>query len=203
MPEIVFLEGRQALSTFRLDKLLIEAQNIESEISEVSAYFCHFVEVMKPPTADQLSRLNRILSYGPSASKSIDRKASFVVVPRLGSISPWSTKATEIAQACGLSDVLRVERGVSWSVNTRSGKALPASKLTAFNKLAHDRMTETVLDELSEAKRLFHHVEPQHMKMIPISHINFITNNISLKIYALNWEWVSPTRSRCCSIYSS
>ena len=168
MPEIVFLEGRQALSTFRLDKLLIEAQNIESEISEVSAYFCHFVEVMKPPTADQLSRLNRILSYGPSASKSIDRKASFVVVPRLGSISPWSTKATEIAQACGLSDVLRVERGVSWIVNTRSGKTLPASKLTVFNKLAHDRMTETVLDELSEAKRLFHHVEPQHMKTIPI-----------------------------------
>ena len=168
MPEIVFLKGRQALSQFRHDKLLKEAQAIDPQISEVSAVFWHFVEVNKSLSADQVIQLNKILSYGPKETRSSEDVADFVVVPRLGSISPWSTKATDIAKGCGLFEVLRIERGVVWSFKTKTRQSASKSTVALILPMVHDRMTETVLVDMQDAKKLFRHVEPQPLRTIPI-----------------------------------
>ena len=92
MPEVIFLEGRQALSKFRLDKLLNEVQTVDSKISDIKAVFWHFIELNKPLSSDDSNKLARILTYGAQDPKSENKKPDFLVVPRLGSISPWSTK---------------------------------------------------------------------------------------------------------------
>ena len=168
MPEIVFLKGRQALSQFRLDKLSKEVQAIDPQISEISAVFWHFVELDNPLSGEQVIQLDQILAYGPKESKSADDSAHFVVVPRLGSISPWSTKATDIAKACGLMEVSRIERGVVWSFKTKRYQSASQATLKRIVSMVHDRMTETVLVDINDAKKLFRHVQPQPLRTIPV-----------------------------------
>ena len=168
MPEIVFLKGRQALSQFRLDKLSKEVQAIDPQISEISAVFWHFVELDNPLSREQLIQLDQILAYGPKESKSADDSADFVVVPRLGSISPWSTKATDIAKACGLMEVSRIERGVVWSFKTKRHQSASQATLKRIVSMVHDRITETVLVDINDAKKLFRHVQPQPLRTIPV-----------------------------------
>jgi len=92
-----------------------------------------------------------------------------LVVPRLGTISPWSTKATDIAQHCGLSGVLRIERGVVYYLETNNGKPLGQAEQTAVLPLLHDRMTESVLEHIEEAaERIFKHGVPQPLERVDV-----------------------------------
>ncbi len=168
MPEVIFLEGRQALSKFRLDKLLNEVRAVDPKISNITAIFWHFIEINEPLSTDQSIHLDQILSYGAKPSNSVNKNPDFLVVPRLGSISPWSTKATDIAKACGISQVSRIERGVSWHLGTGSDKPLSRSVIMRIIPMVHDRMTEAVLTDINEAKNLFGHVEPQPLSTISV-----------------------------------
>ena len=168
MPEIVFLRGRQAFSKFRFDKLLKQVQAIDPQIGEISAVFWHFVELNKQLSAEQVMQLDRILSYGPKESKLVDDIADFIVIPRLGSISPWASKATDIAKACGLLEVSRIERGVVWSFKTKRHQSVAQSTLTRIVPMVHDRMTETLLVDIHDAQKLFRHVQPQPLRTIPV-----------------------------------
>ena len=168
MPEVIFLEGRQALSKFRLDKLFNEVQAVDPKISDITAIFWHFIEVNEPLSTDQSIHLDQILSYGAKPSNSENKNPDFLVVPRLGSISPWSTKATDIAKSCGISQVSRIERGVSWHIETGGDKPLSQSAIMRIVPMVHDRMTETVLSDLIEAQQLFGHVEPQPLTTISV-----------------------------------
>ena len=168
MPEVIFLEGRQALSKFRLDKLLNELQTVDSKISDIKAIFWHFIELNKPLSSDDSNKLARILTYGAQDHKSENKKPDFLVVPRLGSISPWSTKATDIAQGCGLEQVSRIERGVSWHIAMTNDASLSPSSVSRIIPMVHDRMTETVLFGLIEAQAIFQHVKPQPMATVPL-----------------------------------
>ena len=92
-----------------------------------------------------------------------------LVVPRLGTISPWSTKATDIAQHCGLSGVQRIERGVVYYLDALDGKSLSLSELAAVLPLLHDRMTESVLDDIESApEKIFQHGEPQPLAIVDV-----------------------------------
>ena len=93
--------GTSALSEFRLQKLLSELQIVNDNINAISADYVHFIDLKKPLTSDAERTLDALLSYGNLESPSIEQNLEFIVTPRNGTISPWSTKATEIIRRCG------------------------------------------------------------------------------------------------------
>ena len=158
MPQILQLRGPRAASEFRLAKLLAALQRIDPAIRAVGAEFWHFVECERAPDSKERALLERLLEYGDQASRA--KGQLYLVVPRLGTISPWSSKATDIAHNCGLGVVKRLERGTAWTVD---------SAKPGIAALLHDRMTETVLSSLDDAARLFQHVPPRPLATIPIA----------------------------------
>ena len=137
------IPGTSALSDFRVKKLLAQLQAVEPTISAVSAQFIHFVDVDGDLNPSQASTLSQLLSYGSLSSSTNDQGEVLLVVPRSGTMSPWSSKATEIAQRCGLSTVKRIERGIQYTL-TADAPLLPATQ-TRLSALLHDRMTQSVL----------------------------------------------------------
>ena len=168
MPDVLTLCGRNALSEFRLKKLsqAIRSSKTLSAITAISARYWHFVAVRSPLQPTQRKVLERLLTYGPATTDDVDGGELLLVVPRLGTISPWASKATDIARSCGLETVERIERGVAYTV--RSGSPINKARQTALLPLIHDRMTETVLDSLDGAARLFQHVAPQPLAKIAL-----------------------------------
>jgi phosphoribosylformylglycinamidine synthase len=169
VPEVIALRGRAALSSFRIAKLLaaLTAVRPQHAITGAAAHYWHFVEVERPLAQRERTTLERLLTYGPLEHAAAARDASLLVVPRIGTISPWSSKATDIARNCALDAVRRIERGVAYELATRDGR-LAAGDREALLPLVHDRMTETVIDGIADARRLFAHVAPQPLTRIPL-----------------------------------
>ncbi|MEO8675726.1 MAG: phosphoribosylformylglycinamidine synthase [Casimicrobiaceae bacterium] len=167
MPHLLTLRGRHALSPFRVNKLqaAFVAAHPGHPVTGIAATFWHFVEVERELTPAEQSILERLLSYGPHDDAAIDEGAFALVVPRPGTISPWSSKATDIARNCGLDVVRRIERGIGYRLNTPAGK-LDGAVRDALLPLLHDRMTEAVLDSPDDARVLFAHVPPRPMTTI-------------------------------------
>jgi phosphoribosylformylglycinamidine synthase len=174
MPEFQSLRGRNALSDFRLSKLLSSLQSVAPAIIGLSAEYRHFVELDQSLSGEQQRVLERVLTYGPSAD-SVHRETAgpgdqmLLVIPRLGTISPWSSKATDIARSCGLSPVRRIERGIVWTVSSSDGGEMTPADREALLSLIVDRMTETVLDSIEAARELFHHYPPAPLNTIDMT----------------------------------
>lgn len=159
------LRGAPALSEFRHAKLIDRLQQAGIAIDSVYAEFMHFVETDTQGLADSAREvLKQLLTYGPSRSQIIPEGQLVLVVPRLGTISPWSSKATDIAHNCGLTEVRRIERGIAYYLPTQ----LTAEQVRAAQAFLHDRMTETVLHELNAAASLFAHAEPAPLQSVDI-----------------------------------
>ncbi|MCE2999173.1 MAG: phosphoribosylformylglycinamidine synthase [Betaproteobacteria bacterium] len=158
------LRGRDALPAFRRNKLL-QAAAIPG--LQFSAEYWHFIRLREALEADARRQLERILSYGPASSTVVQQGTLLVVTPRLGTISPWSSKATDIASHCGLPAVERIERGVAWWCGV-DGKPLDDAQRKRLLPLLHDRMTESVLDSLDGAEALFRRIEPKPLASVDI-----------------------------------
>jgi len=170
VPEVLALRGRSALSPFRAAKLLaaLAAVRPQHAITRLTTQFWHFVESARPLDDVERATLERLLTYGPiDAGDDVARKVDALVVPRFGTISAWSSKATDIARNCGLDVVTRVERGVAFDIGDRHG--VTDDDRAALLPLIHDRMTETVVAGVADARKLFVHVPPQPLAMIPLS----------------------------------
>jgi phosphoribosylformylglycinamidine synthase len=138
---LLALAGPPALSQFRLTKLLAQIQDRAPEVQAVYAEFVHLLELHAELSDDQRQAVDALLDYGPVRDLPERQGKSFcVVLPRPGTISPWSSKATDIFRGCGLTTVTRVERGVRWYL---TGVAADAG--VELIELLHDRMTEQVL----------------------------------------------------------
>jgi phosphoribosylformylglycinamidine synthase len=171
VPDILKLRGPRALSEFRLAKLLASLKNVDPAVRSVSAGYWHFVETSRALAADERRLLERLLDYGAAAPHG--EGTLHLVVPRLGTISPWSSKATDIARNCGLSAVTRIERGTAFHVDSRvPGVAAPL----------YDRMTETVLASLEDANRLFEHVPPRPLGFISIERLAEANRELGLAL---------------------
>ena len=169
--EVLALRGGSALSPFRVAKLLaaVAALRPNPSISDLSARYWHFVDVTRALSAHERATLERLLTYGPADSGDDDlRTPAFVVLPRFGTISPWSSKATDIAHNCGLRAVTRIERGVAYSIATGGDSCFGDAERAALVPLVHDRMTETVVAKLDDAERLFAHVAPRPLTRVPL-----------------------------------
>ncbi len=117
MAELLSLRGGNALSPFRITKLLSNLAG--TRISGLTADFWHFVRTERELSASERATLERILTYGPHSEAHADSGELLLVMPRPGTISPWASKATDIAHSCGLGPVLRIERGIAYRVATR------------------------------------------------------------------------------------
>ncbi|SFN16301.1 phosphoribosylformylglycinamidine synthase [Formivibrio citricus] len=167
MADVLKLRGGAALSSFRLEKIetALAAQGISARLY---AEFWHFAETSAPLGTEENDVLGRILSYGEPADPQRAVGNPLVVLPRAGTVSPWSSKATDIAEHCGLHNVLRVERGMAVYACDAAGKPLAGAALEALKPLIHDRMTEQVVESLDAAEGLFRHFEPKPMQSVDI-----------------------------------
>ncbi len=170
MSHLLTLRGRNALSPFRVAKLAtaLSASCPGGGVAGIAATFWHFVEVERALEPPERAVLERVLTYGPSGVDATTAGELLLVVPRPGTISPWSTKATDIARHCGLAAVRRIERGVGYRIDAQGGESLSAAAQAAIMPLLHDRMTEVVLGALDDAQVLFSHFPPRPLATIPL-----------------------------------
>lgn len=162
---MLILRGAPALSSFRTQKLLTSLQQIDAGVTAVYAEFVHFVNHSAALTDDQQVVLKQLLTYGPKAEQPANPQGKlFLVVPRLGTISPWASKATDIAKNTGLTQVQRIERGVAYYIEGNISVANQA----AVTALVHDRMVETVMDSLDAAAQIFHSQDPAPQTTVDI-----------------------------------
>ena len=166
----MYLRGSPALSRFRLDKTLDQARAAGAgALTGAFAEYVHFVELREPLAPQDLAVLRQLLDYGPAAAPLPPPGQLQLVVPRPGTISPWSTKATDIAHVCGLAAVSRIERGVAWYLESEGGTGLDPRSLAVIQGLFHDRMTEVVTADFAEAEhRLFQHAEPARLQSVDL-----------------------------------
>ncbi len=174
------LLGPDALTPGRVAKVAArsEIRGANPQIRSLYAQFLHLVDLEDALTNDERRKLDALLAYGPRAQTGDDEQTlasgGRFVVPRFGTISPWSSKATDILHACGLSRVRRIERGVAWTIlgSVRDEKALRAA--------ISDRMTETVLVEASEAQKLFERRPPRPLQTIARDRESLTRANVEL-----------------------
>ena len=160
------LLGGLALSDFRKNKLLTSLQTAVPAVTEIQANYMHFVDVDKTLDSDAKVVLDSLLHTESQPDTTNPDARVFLVIPRPGTISPWSSKATDIAHNCGLSDVHRIERGILYHVV--SDNSLNTADWQAISALLHDRMTESVFSDIEEAERLFYQSEPAPFNSVDI-----------------------------------
>lgn len=158
--------GSPALSEFRLTQLQQKCQQYQLPITSVYAEYLHFVEQKTSLGEDEIVKLQALLHYGSMFSELKPAGYCLIVTPRVGTISSWSSKATDIAHNCGLSKVNRVERGIAYYFNIE--RDLTEAELATLKDLLHDRMLETVLNHETEAALLFTQQEPKALTTIDI-----------------------------------
>lgn len=159
------LRGSTALSAFRINKLLARFNDANLPVSDIYAEYVHFADLDAPLNSDELARLQRLLKYGPTLAEHAPTGTLLLVTPRPGTISPWSSKATDIAHNCDLPQVKRLERGVAWYV---TGSTLTAAQWQDVTALLHDRMMESVFGSLDDAQQLFAQHQPAPVQSVDL-----------------------------------
>ena len=163
---MIILRGSPALSSFREQKLLSDFNQASLPVKGVYAEYVHVVDLESELSPEEKTTLEKLLTYGPSREAREPEGTLFVVAPRPGTISPWSSKATDIAHICGLSGVKRVERAIAYYVDFNGG--VTDSVLKAVKAKIHDRMTEKVFPALHLLDVLFMHDAPKKLVEVPI-----------------------------------
>ena len=164
-------EGGSALSPFRVQQLLPILQAINDRICGVAARYVHLVSTDAEPETRLKAQLTALLTYGPAYSGPLDG-ALFVVTPRFGTVSPWASKATDIAHNCGLA-VRRVERVLEYRLALKPGllgkATLTPAQQAQIGDLLHDRMTESVMFDRASACGLF-----SELPAAPLAHVDVL-----------------------------
>jgi len=170
MPSTQFLSlrGSPALSQFRLEKLYTTLKKTVPAIAHIYSEFVHFTFSDAALSDTQQNILKQILTYGPKANIEKPTGELFLVIPRIGTISPWASRATDIAKNCGLNNLFRIERGIAYYVTTPDEKPLNDTNKTLLKAHIHDRMTEMVFSNLDDAQKLYHSAEPTPMSTVNI-----------------------------------
>ena len=161
------LPGQSALSNFRLAKLTRALQRADDRVKDVDARFVYLVDTNAALGKQDRSRLDALLLSGDKPGKFSKVTRKLYVVPRPGTISPWSSKATDIAKACDIDAVNRIERGICYGLKF-SGK-VDDDAVRRLSQLLFDRMTETVFDQVEKADALFEAHEPAPVVYVPLA----------------------------------
>ncbi|MEH0389755.1 phosphoribosylformylglycinamidine synthase [Vibrio mimicus] len=160
------LRGSPALSEFRVNKLLTACREQHLPVTGIYAEFMHFADLKAEFNPQELEKLEKLLTYGPTIQEHEPQGLLLLVTPRPGTISPWSSKATDIAHNCGLRSIKRLERGTAYYVETEV--PLTEAQVVTLKALLHDRMVEIVFAELTDAQQLFSVAEPAPMSQVDV-----------------------------------
>ncbi|MCH2187665.1 phosphoribosylformylglycinamidine synthase, partial [Myxococcota bacterium] len=164
---MLHLRGAPALSGSRASELLRNIRAIAPAVTGLTAHFEHFIQLRDGSgnlSDDALEIVRQLLTYGPRRVGAAPPEGQlFLVVPRPGTISPWSSKATDIARNCGLASIARIERGIGYRIEPDD-----SFDLSPALHLLHDRMTQTVFRELEQAEDLFLRSQPQPFTTIDV-----------------------------------
>ncbi|MDV2396707.1 phosphoribosylformylglycinamidine synthase [Vibrio cholerae] len=160
------LRGSPALSEFRVNKLLTACREQHLPVTGIYAEFMHFADLKAELNPQELEKLEKLLTYGPTIQEHEPQGLLLLVTPRPGTISPWSSKATDIAHNCGLRSIKRLERGTAYYVEAEM--ALTAAQIATLKALLHDRMMEVVFAELTDVQQLFSVAEPAPMSQVDV-----------------------------------
>lgn len=161
------IQGSSALSQYKIDKLKKALLNAGIKVDSICTHYVHLVDVKEKLTDDEQQVLNKILTYGPKDEQVNTQGQLFLVIPRIGTISPWASKATDIAHNCNLTKIFRIERGIAYYI--QGEKAFNDQQVAIIKALIHDRMMEVVLDNFDKACELFEQQSPKPLKIIPLS----------------------------------
>ncbi|AOB31768.1 phosphoribosylformylglycinamidine synthase [Bordetella sp. H567] len=173
MSIVQYLPGSSVLSTFRRERLLAQLKQAGLPVADISARYEHFVLCDTALSAADQQRLAELLDYGDPYETAEPAKALVLrVIPRLGTISPWASKATDIAHNCGFAGVRRIERGVRYILAPERGllgaKSFDDAMLARAADCLHDRMVETVVDAQFDGQALFAAVTGRPMRTVPV-----------------------------------
>ncbi len=158
------LTGSTALSTFRQQRLLNKITQTVPQVTAISAEFIHFADVSGSLSEADLNTLKQVLTYGPK-SEAVDHHGTrLLVAPRASTLSPWSSKATDIAQHCGLTQINRLERGIAYYVQGD----LNEQQLNQVAALLYDRMTERVLTGKQQPDDMFIQAQPSGLASVDV-----------------------------------
>ncbi len=164
---MLILTGAPALSDFRLARLTSAVRDRVATVVGLDSRYLHFIDLERPLTTEESGALESLLRYGPASAPSAPAGALLLALPRIGTVSPWSSKATDIARVCGLDAVRRIERGVAYHL--RVTRPLSEPERDAAGALLHDRMTQTLVSDTAAAAALFEHAAPPPLERIPLT----------------------------------
>lgn len=162
------IKGSSALSAYKIDKLKQALNQAGIGVDAICTHFIHLVDVTQPLDTEQRQIVERILTYGP-IDNDIDTDGQlFFVIPRIGTISPWASKATDIAHNCGLTNIFRIERGIAYYIKATNNQSFDEQQVKTISSLIHDPMMEVVLDSFDKANALFAKQSPKPFTTIDL-----------------------------------
>ncbi|MDN5849266.1 MAG: phosphoribosylformylglycinamidine synthase, partial [Nitrococcus sp.] len=160
--------GRAALSAVRIEHLAACLKQRMDRLHSLGACATYFVDLERALSAHKQAILRDLLGSAADWDSAEPCAQLLLVVPRLGTISPWANKATDIAHHCGLGEVRRIERGIAYRLQTTDGGSMARGELQSVLGLIHDRMTESVLMDVDAAESLFDLAEPAALSQVDI-----------------------------------
>ncbi|BDX07827.1 phosphoribosylformylglycinamidine synthase [Planctobacterium marinum] len=163
---MLILHGASALSDFKVKKLINQFHEEQLPVASIRAQYVHFANTTDELTDKEMSVLEQLLTYGIEMDEQSFDGELILVLPRIGTISPWASKATNILHNTGLSKIKRVERGVAYYVQLTDGA--DAQAFSAIASILHDRMTEVTMSNLQEAEKLFAETTPASFSQVDI-----------------------------------
>jgi len=180
---MLILPGASALSDFRTTRLLAAVTARGHAVQTLTARFVHFVQSRRDLSNEERRVLAALLTYGPRSDDGANAAALptdglIVVVPRPGTISPWSSKSTDIAHVCGLDAIERIERGIAYEL--RGASKLTREQLGTIAPALYDRMTEAAILSLDDAAQLFVHERPRPVRTIGRGRASLVEANQTL-----------------------
>ncbi len=176
---MLILPGGNALSDFRVSKLLSSLQACVPTVTSISCRFIHFAEADGKLTEKEQAQLDELLNYASGFTETADQSLQLIIIPRPGTISPWSSKATDIIHHCGLEKIKRIERGMRYFLSLSDGSSLDEAETESLESLLHDRMTEIVIGNEKDAVALFRHATPE-----PLQHVDILNQGKSALVEA-------------------
>lgn len=161
------LEASRALSDFRTERLLKKIRQFVPDVATLNSRYIHFVHTEEELSFTEMTRLKDVLTYGEECLVTHSEN-KFLVVPRLGTVSPWASKATDIIHNCGLKKVLRVERGTLYELSFKDYRALTDTEREQIASVLHDKMTESVVSPDVSAEVVFGEAQGEPMRIVDI-----------------------------------
>ncbi|MBM7072730.1 phosphoribosylformylglycinamidine synthase [Shewanella sp. 202IG2-18] len=161
------IRGAPALSEFNVQKLLQACNSQALPVKSIYAEFIHLADLSQALDDNERQQLEKLLTYGPKIETQLPQGSLYFITPRPGTISPWSSKATDIAHNCDLGKVNRLERGVAYYVDV-DVDALTEEQEKSLIVLIHDRMVEVVFSDIESATVLFEQTEPKPFTSVNI-----------------------------------